>query len=197
MSKLERMASARSAILDSAYDMVVAHGWGAARMADVAARAGVSRQTLYNEFGSKEGLARAVLLRESARFLDGVAALLDEHHEDPLRAVEAAAFFTLTEAADNPLLKAVLTASGDEDLLPLVTTRSEYLVVAARGMIADSLRRHWPALDATEVSLVAETAVRLTVSHLLLPTERPDVIARHLARLVTSYLSASAHTEDT
>ena len=41
-------------------------------MVDVAAAAGVSRQTLYNEFGSKEGLARALVRREADGYLAGV-----------------------------------------------------------------------------------------------------------------------------
>ena len=49
-----------------------ARPWPAVRMVDVAAAAGVSRQTLYNEFGSKEGLARALVRRETDRYLDGV-----------------------------------------------------------------------------------------------------------------------------
>ena len=84
----------RTAILDAAYDILVARGWGAARMADVAARAGVSRQTLYNAYGSKDGLARAVLLRETARYLDGIAELLARHAGETERAVEAAVLFT-------------------------------------------------------------------------------------------------------
>ena len=46
----------RDALLDAAYDVVVAGDWQSARMVDVAAAAGVSRQTLYNEFGSKDAL---------------------------------------------------------------------------------------------------------------------------------------------
>ncbi len=38
-------------------------------MVDVAAAAGVSRQTLYNEFGSKDGLARALVRREADGYL--------------------------------------------------------------------------------------------------------------------------------
>jgi AcrR family transcriptional regulator len=62
-------ARMRDTILDAAYDLVVARGWTAARMADIAAAVGLSRQTLYNEFGSKDGLAAAVALRETERFL--------------------------------------------------------------------------------------------------------------------------------
>ena len=178
----------RTAILDAAYDILVARGWGAARMADVAAQAGVSRQTLYNAYGSKDGLARAVLLRETARYLDGVAELLARHAGETERAVEAAVLFTLTEVGDNPLLKAVLTASRDDDLLPLVTTRSDWLLVAARVVVADALRAHWPDLSAADVELVAESTVRLTVSHLVTPTEPPELTARRLARLVARFL---------
>ena len=48
-------------------------------MVDVAAAAGVSRQTLYNEFGSKEGLARALVRREADGYLAGVERALAAH----------------------------------------------------------------------------------------------------------------------
>ena len=49
--------------------------WSSARMADLAARAGVSRQTLYNEFGNRDQPAAALALREAERSgADGHAA---------------------------------------------------------------------------------------------------------------------------
>lgn len=184
--------AARTTILDAASEVLLAHGWGAARMADVAARAGVSRQTLYNVYGSKEGLARAVLLRETTRYLQSVAALLAGDGEDPERAVEAAVAFTLTEVGGNPLLKAVLTADAGEDLLPLVTTRSDWLLTAARGVVAEALRRWRPALPAEDVELVADATVRLTVSHLVTPTGPVELTGRGLARLVVRFLDGGA-----
>ena len=62
------MGSAREALLDAAYEAIVAGDWTGARMADLAARAGVSRQTLYNEFGNRDQLAAALALREAERF---------------------------------------------------------------------------------------------------------------------------------
>ncbi len=185
-------AQMRSAILDAAQDLMVARGWGAARMADIAARVGLSRQTLYNEFGSKDGLAREVVLRETRRFLDGISRVLDEHADDAERSTQAAVLFTLQQSADNPLLKAVLTSTRDDDLLPLLTTRSEPVLLAARASLAAHLRREWPDLDEGDVHLIADSVVRLTVSHLVLPLEPPDVVARRLARLVHRYLTASA-----
>lgn len=185
-------AQMRDAILDAAYDLVVARGWSAAKMTDIATRVGLSRQTLYNEFGSKEGLAREVVLRESRRFLEGITQVLAQYADDGTRGVEEAVRFTLTGAADNPLLKAVLTSSLDDDLLPLLTTRSEPVLVTARSVLAAHLRGDWPTLPDDEAEAIADSAVRLTVSHLVQPLDPPDVVALRLARLVRIYLIANA-----
>lgn len=65
------MPAARESLLDAAYTALARRAWSAVRMVDVAAVAGVSRQTLYNEFGSKEGLARALVRREADAYLAG------------------------------------------------------------------------------------------------------------------------------
>jgi AcrR family transcriptional regulator len=156
-------------------------------MADVAAAAGVSRQTLYNEFGTKDALAQALALRETARFLNGTEAALTGHEGAPADAVAAAVAYTLREAADNPLLKAVLTDDAG-GLLPLLTTRGEPVQTQARTRIAAYLTAHWPHLPADEVDLVAEVVVRLTVSHLVLPTEPVELTAARTAHLVDKLL---------
>jgi hypothetical protein len=105
----------------------------------------------------------------------------------------AAVEFTLHEAADNPLLKAVLaSARGTDDLLPFLTTRSEPVLVAARAkMIAGILERE-PGHDPADVALVAESLVRLTVSHLVLPTAPVETTARQLALLASRALGDPA-----
>ncbi|RQX18335.1 TetR family transcriptional regulator, partial [Micromonospora ureilytica] len=47
----------RDTIVDALRARTIAAGWDAVRMGGVATTAGVSRQTVYNEFGSKAGLA--------------------------------------------------------------------------------------------------------------------------------------------
>src|ERR1700742_4050050 len=107
--------STRDALLDAAYDVAVAGNWQNARMLDVAAAAGVSRQTLYNEFGSKDSVAQALAMRVATRFIEGTNRFLDEVHPDrPVEAVAAATEWTIREAANNPLLKAVLTDETSE-----------------------------------------------------------------------------------
>jgi AcrR family transcriptional regulator len=191
-------AQMRQTILDAAYDLVVARGWSAARMADIASAVGLSRQTLYNEFGSKDGLAREVVLRETRRFLDGITAVLDEHTE-PQQAVEAAALFTIEGASDNPLLKAILTSTDEDgphqELLALLTTRSEPVLLTAQSVLVEHLRGEWPELDPDDVADAAEVAVRLVLSHLVLPTDPAEVVARRLGRVLSRFLTPAGGTE--
>src|SRR5436305_11836095 len=117
--------STRDALLDAAYDAAVSGDWARTRMVDVALAAGVSRQTLYNELGSKDALAQAMAMREVEQFIAGTEAALEESSPDgPIQAVRASALYTLTQAADNPLLKAALI-DGDSSLLSFLTTRGE------------------------------------------------------------------------
>src|SRR5437899_12221076 len=142
-------------------------------MADVATRAGVSRQTLYYEFGSKDGLAQALALREAERWMDGSFQAVVGHEGSAVESVTAATIWTLEEAARNPLLKAVLTDDVG-GLLPFLTTRSEQLQAAARQHFEEHVASHWPDIDASTLHLIADTVVRLTFSHLVLPGGCPD-----------------------
>jgi AcrR family transcriptional regulator len=177
----------RSALLDAAADAVLHGDWARARMADVARAAGVSRQTLYYEFGTKDALAEALALREAERYTAGAEAAMEGHEGSPAEAIAAATEFTLREAESNPLLKAVLTDDAGT-LLPYLTTRAEGILTAVRARIASYCSEHWPHLPAEDVELAADTVVRLTVSHLVLPGGRPEQTAGSIARLVDRLL---------
>jgi AcrR family transcriptional regulator len=181
----------RELLLDAAAEAVVSGGWGQARMADVARAAGVSRQTLYYEFGSKDRLAEALALREAERYADGADAAREGQDVSPAEVVRAGVEYTLREAAGNPLLKAVLTDHAG-DLLPYLTTRAEALHAAAAERCADQLLSRWPQLPAADVRLVADAVTRLTVSHLVLPGARPEQVAADVARLVDRLLPVPA-----
>jgi AcrR family transcriptional regulator len=184
------MATTRDALLDAAYDAVVAGGWPKARMLDVANAAGVSRQTLYNEFGSKDALAQALAMREAERFLDAVDQALTGHTGTPAEAVGVAVATTLGLAADNPLVKAVLTDDTDAGgLLPFLTTRAEPLFDAARAHISTRLHADWPDLDPAESDLAADVVVRLTISYLVLPADAIELVSARVAHLVDKLLA--------
>jgi AcrR family transcriptional regulator len=59
-----RSERARTAILDAAAELLLAHGLGAVSMDEVAERAGVSKATIYRWWPSKETLALDALYRE-------------------------------------------------------------------------------------------------------------------------------------
>lgn len=113
------MPTARESLLDAALAALGARPWAAVRMVDVAVSAGVSRQTLYNEFSSKEGLARALARREADAFLAGVENALSEaerHGADAGDCFAAAAAWTLHTARRSPLVRATLTGCRSERL---------------------------------------------------------------------------------
>ncbi|KUO17023.1 TetR/AcrR family transcriptional regulator [Streptomyces dysideae] len=109
------MPAARESLLDAAYTALARRPWSAVRMVDVAAAAGVSRQTLYNEFGSKEGLARALVRRAADGYLAGVERALGTH-SDPRERLTATAEWTASTARENALVRAMLTGCWSERL---------------------------------------------------------------------------------
>lgn len=155
------MTTARDSLLACARDLMIAGAWPQTSLADVAAAAGVSRQTLYNEFGNREGLITEVVQRTAETFRIGTLAAAREQ-SDPVAAVGAAMSWALVAAHDDPLVKAGLTddAAG---LLPYLTYRSQELLSPLAAGIADYL-------DSPGATWACEVALRLTVSHLLTPT---------------------------
>jgi AcrR family transcriptional regulator len=190
----QALRSTRDALLDAAYDAAVAGDWGRIRMLDVANAANVSRQTLYNEFGSKDALAQALAMREIERFIEGTERALDEAHpDDPIQAVGAAALYTLRQAADNPLLKAALV-DDTSGLLSFLTTRGEPAITAARASFERYYSTHWPHLPREAIVTAAEVITRLTVSYVVLPADVPaEVIAIRLADLARTVLLRAEH----
>jgi AcrR family transcriptional regulator len=175
----------RDGIVDAARAQTIANGWDCVRMGEVAAASGVSRQTVYNEFGTKAGLAEALARREIDRFVGDVRDRLDEHGGDVRAGAYAAIAHTLVTAADNPLLKAILTSArgGSDALLPYLTTRSELVLSEATGALREWARVHLPAADPARLDFAADTIVRLVVSHIVLPQAPPEQTARALADL--------------
>lgn len=181
----------REAVLDVVRDAVVADGWAAVRMGAVAAGVGVSRQTLHAVFGTKEALGQALVLRETDRFLIGVATELDRHAGRLGEAMSAAVTYTLRRADEDPMLHTVLTSSrtgGDATMLPLLAT-SEPLLHRATDAVQTWVCAHHPELDAALVRETVDSVVRLVVSHAVVPVDPPDLVGRRLARLAERSLT--------
>ena len=112
------------------------------------ARAGVSRQTLYKRFGSRGELAQAYVLREAGQLVARVETAVTSNVEDPRRALSAAFDVFLSAAADNPLVRAITTDPGADELLELVTTRGGPVVAAATDRLSAVMQAGWSHLAA-------------------------------------------------
>lgn len=178
----------REAILDAARDLTVGRGWGNVRMADVAGLAGVSRRTVYNEFATRERLAEAMVERELTWFLAGIKDLLEEDEGDLRTTVERAVTFALQTAADNPLIKTVVTSSGDDSLLPFLTTDAGLVLTAARELIQNYTRRRVPCAPPERIETGADVLARVVLSNILLPGAPVEQVAAHLAEVAQIYI---------
>lgn len=178
-------ARLREAALDVARDVVLDRGWAAVRMGAIATAIGISRQSLHAEFGTKDDLGNALVMRETEEFFEGITARLAEHPDDLAGGVRSAAHYMLSTVRDNPLLQTILTrapAKGDDvSLLPLLTVRGEPLLGRAFAVIGDWVAGQWPDADPGDARLMVETVVRLGISHILTPTKTPKDAAADLA----------------
>ncbi len=178
----------RSTLLDAMREQLRTRSWASVTMAEVAAAAGVSRQTLYNEFGSRQELAQAFVLREADRFLEAVEGAVTAHLDDPSTALSAAFDVFLAAAADNPLIRAVVSGDGGDELLPLLTTQGEPVLERATERLAGILHGGWPELGEPEARLLADSVVRLAISYAVLPSGVSEVTGRSVASLLGPYV---------
>jgi AcrR family transcriptional regulator len=171
-------------VLDAVGELLSDRPWAKVTMAEVSEQAGVSRQTLYNAFGTRNELAQAYLGREANRFLAAVAVAVREHAAEPREALEAALDVFLTAAGEHPLVRAITSTDGSEELLPLVTTQGGPLVRLATERLSELLVQTWPQLKRNDAAAVADALVRLAISFAALPAGKPAETAKIIARLL-------------
>ena len=160
----------RNTLLDAACHELESRHWVDITMADIAVAAGVSRQTLYKEFGSREEFAQVLVLREAESFLDAVEQTVNRHRADPSKALAAALELFLTEAAENPLLRAIVIEEGAEELLALLTTHGKPLVERAADRLTEVMVSSWPLMRRRDAELLSDVLVRIAISYAALPS---------------------------
>jgi len=129
----------RDTLFGAARDELQTKAWSETTMSDVAKAAGVSRQTLYKEFGSRDEFAQAFVIHEGERFLDGVEAAVREHLDDPRAAVGAALETFLRSAGEDPLVRILLSDDGTGGMLPFVTTQGMPVVQWATARLTATI----------------------------------------------------------
>lgn len=180
----------RETVLDAVGELAAERPWPEVKMAEVAQRAGVSRQTLYNTFGSRQEMAQAYVMREAERFVAAVEAAIREHAPDGRAALAAALEIFLAAAETHPVIRAVSTSESGDELLPLLTTRGGPLVSEVTDRLTLLLLENWEGVSAREAELVADTLVRLAISHAALPGAPPARTAADLASILGPYVDS-------
>jgi AcrR family transcriptional regulator len=178
----------RNTLLDAARDELERRDWAQITMADVAAAAGVSRQTLYKEFGSRDEFAQAFVMREGDRFLLAVEQAVREHLDDPATALAAGFDVFLTAAAEDPLVRTLLSSDQTYNLLPLITTQGEPVVARATEHLAAIICSGWPQVMPADAHLLAECLVRLAISYAALPAGPTGMTAASVTTLLGPYI---------
>ena len=191
----DAMASAppslRDRLLEAAVRLMTTSGWGRVTRARLADDVGVSRQTVYNEIGTKNDLAEAMVMRELDRFLAGVTRSFDENPDDLIGAIRDSARRVLKYAEDNALLHAVVSAThgADTELLPLLTTHSEYLLEGAKFVVAERVASYDVQLPEGRLEASIDMVVRLVLSHVMQPSATPARTADDIAWIAERVLA--------
>lgn len=182
----------RVRVVEAAVEMTAEVGWARVTMARVAERVGVSRQTVYNEIGTKAGLAEAMILTELDRFLQVVSLAFDAHPDDLVGAIRAASCTVLENAQDNQLLRAVVSAThgADTELLPLLTTHAGSLLVAAKAVLAERVAPYDVGLAPDRLEAAIDMVVRVVLSHVMQPSDDPVATADDVAWIAARVLHA-------
>lgn len=179
------VASVPERLLDAAVEVAADHGLARLSVADVAKRAGLSRQTLYKHFATRDELVAQAVLREAGAMVEAVIAAA-EVHEDPIDSLEAAILTSLEVARTHPLLDRLL-ATEPEALLPLLID-GEGSVLGAIDVIARRmLEARMPELSDAQVRAGADLLSRMLVSYGVRP---PATDAATVARVLSTAVVA-------
>jgi AcrR family transcriptional regulator len=178
----------RTTLFGAARDELQHRAWSEITMSDVAGAAGVSRQTLYKEFGSRDEFAQAFVIHEGERFLGAVEAAVREHLDDPRAAAGAALETFLRAAGEDSLVRILLSDDGTGGMLPFVTTQGMPVVQWATARLTATIQDSWPHAPAEKTQLLAESLVRLAISYVTAPGGPPEEMAASAVSLLGPFI---------
>jgi AcrR family transcriptional regulator len=178
----------RQTLFGAARDQLERRPWSEITMSDIAAAAGVSRQTLYKEFGNRSEFGLAFVIHEGEHFLDEVEAAVRQHLDDPRAAVGAALELFLRTAGKDPLIRILLSDDGTGGMLPFVTTQGVPVVQWATARLTTVIQEGWPQAAETDARLLSESLVRLAISYITAPSDSPEATATAVAELLAPFI---------
>ena len=154
-------------ILDAAREELVAYGLRRATLDDIAARAGVSRATLYRRFANRDTLLAALVARESRRLIADVDARM-RAQDSPVDRLVAAFLAFISLLREHTLLRR-LVVSDPKMILPILTS-SATLALGRDYIAAQAAREQAQGAELTaEPAIIGELLARFAHSLALTP----------------------------
>lgn len=171
-------------ILD-AVDEVVAEQGSALRLADVARKLGITRQTVYRYFPNADALLMASAMRAVDGFIDQAARHVSGL-SDPVTAVVEIVMFGVENLTGDPQLEGLLSQRGEGE--PAVSLTSDTAISFCLPVF-QRLDVDWKlhGFDDAALHELAEMTLR-TVQSLLTDPREPTRAGTELRRFVTRWL---------
>lgn len=157
-------------ILETARVVFETYGVRRANIEDVAARARVSRSTIYRRFPTKDDLFAHVVRREAEQFfttLDRATA-----GRDPEQAVIEAFALGVRLVHDSPLYSRI--ADSEPELLGMFSRSQAFPIGQFADGIAHTLRRCGADIPDRDLTNIADILLRVALGIIVFPTDRLD-----------------------
>jgi AcrR family transcriptional regulator len=157
-------------ILDTARAVFETYGVRRANIEDVAARAGLSRSTIYRRFPNKDDLFEKVVRREAEIFFT----TLDQatSGRTPQEAVIEAFALGVRLVHDSPLYSRIV--ESEPELFGLFSRSHVFPIGQFADGIAHTLRRCGADIPEADLANVADILLRVALGIIVFPTDRLD-----------------------
>jgi TetR/AcrR family transcriptional regulator len=189
----EALTELDRAILDTARTVFETYGVRRANIEDIAARAGISRSTVYRRFPTKDDLFERVVRREAQLFFT----TLDQATAgcDPQRAVVEAFALGVRLVHDSPLYSRI--ADSEPELLGMFSRSHVFPIGQFADGIAHSLRRCGADIPESDLANIADVLLRVALGIIVFPTDRldtsdPAAVREYAARYLVPIIGLSS-----
>ncbi|MGA1859539.1 TetR/AcrR family transcriptional regulator [Azospirillum sp. 11R-A] len=191
----------RQAILTAARRLFVEKGFGKTTLSDIIAVAGGSRATLYEHFGDKEGLFRAIMEEDNAMILSGLAPAQADERVTPEAGLTAFALHLVKALLNEETTATVRILIAEGDRVPDITEAFFRIGPEnAIGRLADYLKRLSDSGDlsiddpaAAAQAFLGMVTGNLLVRRLILPQSAPAIpdLDRYVRQAVRLFLNGA------
>lgn len=201
---MKKSDSKRQAILDIAYGLFRAHGFEKTSMAEISARVGGSKATLYSYFASKEELFVECVMSVLQNYMSETLKHLDTAGSDPARALVKFGTGVLrficspeqVEVRRMVIAEAVRSGTGKLFFDKLAALRAKISAFLLECMSAGTLRNDDPELAADHLGALLEAEVlEPLLLHVRDDSPQEQEIERAAERAIATFLRAYAPAE--